>query len=81
MQEFEASNSEMAQTFRSHLLSESTWADILQDDYERFLYRRAEKVSKELQKRVIPQDVDAQTQEVETEDLDAAIEPDIETTG
>ncbi|OCB23919.1 DUF262 domain-containing protein [Mycobacterium intracellulare] len=70
MEEFEKSNPDMTQTLRSHLLSDSTWADILHDDYEHFLQQRAEKVSKELKKRVIPQAIDSEIQELDVEEVE-----------
>jgi hypothetical protein len=48
-------------------MPDSIWADIQNDDYEHFLERRAERISKELKKRVIPQAVDSQTQAVDDE--------------
>ena len=68
MEEFEKSNPDMAQTFKSHLLSESAWADIRNDDYENFLERRAERVSKELKRRVIPQAIDSEIQELDVDE-------------
>lgn len=65
MQEYEKSNPDMSQTLKSHLMPESLWADIQNDDYGHFLERRAERVSKELRKRVIPQDVDSRAQSVD----------------
>lgn len=67
MQEFEKSNPDMPQTLRSHLMPDSLWADIQNDDYEHFLERRAERISKELYKRVIPQEVDSHAQAVDNE--------------
>ncbi|WP_428342374.1 GmrSD restriction endonuclease domain-containing protein [Mycobacterium sp.] len=65
MQEFEKSNPDMSQTLKSHLMPESIWADIQNDDYEHFLVRRAERISKELRKRIIPQEVDSLAQAVD----------------
>lgn len=80
MQEFEKSNNQLARTLKSHLLSpDSLWADIQNDDYELFLQRRAERVSKELRKRIIPQAIDSEAQSVDDEvdfDEDAVLESD-----
>jgi hypothetical protein len=65
MQEFEKSNPDMPQTLKSHLMPESLWADIQNDDYEHFLERRADRVSKELKKRIIPHEIDSETQAVD----------------
>lgn len=72
MQEFEKSNTQLAQTLKSHLLTpDSLWADIQNDNYELFLQRRADRVSKELRKRIIPQAIDSEAQSVDDEvDLD-----------
>lgn len=79
MQEFEKSNPNLAQTLKSHLLTpEGLWADIQNDNYEQFLERRAQRVSKELKKRVIPQTIDSETQAVDDdveEDDDLGAEP------
>lgn len=56
---------------KSHLLPDSTWADIRNDDYEHLLIRRAEKVSKELKKRVIRQAID---EELVSEERDSEID-------
>jgi hypothetical protein len=69
MEEFEKSNPDLSQTLKSHLMPDSFWADVRHDDYEHFLERRAERVSKELKKRVIPQEVDSETQAVD-DDMD-----------
>lgn len=65
MQSFEKSNPDMARTLKSHLFPESMWADILNDNYQHFLEGRAARVSKELRKRVIPQTIDSEMQEVD----------------
>lgn len=65
MQEFEKSNPDLSQTLKSQLMPESFWADIQNDDYEHFLERRAERVSKELKKRIIQRDIDYEAQVVE----------------
>ncbi|RUP04856.1 MAG: hypothetical protein EKK34_10805 [Mycobacterium sp.] len=57
----------MSQTLKSHLMPDSFWADIQNDDYDHFLERRAERISKELNKRVIPQEVDSQALAVDNE--------------
>lgn len=62
MDEFEKSNPNMPQTLKSHLMPKSLWADIRNEDYEHFLHRRAEQVSKVLRKLVIPQKVDFESQ-------------------
>jgi hypothetical protein len=81
MQEYESSNPDMPQTLKSQLMTSGTWADILQDDYNRFLKRRARKISQELRKRVIPQDIDQQAQELEADESDADPGDDVEATG
>ncbi len=68
MEEFEKSNPDMSQTLKSHLMPASFWADIQNEDYEHFLEGRAERISKELKKRVIPQAIDTETQLVEEDD-------------
>ncbi|BBX66582.1 GmrSD restriction endonuclease domain-containing protein [Mycolicibacterium psychrotolerans] len=74
MQEFEKSNPDMNQTLKSQLMPDSVWPDIQNDDYPHFLERRADRVSKELRKRIIPRDVDSETQTV---DDDADIDEDL----
>ena len=81
MQEYEYSNPDMPQTLKSHLMTQGTWADILQDDYDRFLKRRAGKISGELKKRIIPQDIDKEVQEIEADQSDADLEMDGEAAG
>jgi hypothetical protein len=70
MEEFEKSNPDMAETFKSHLLPDGTWADIRNDNYGHFLERRAELVSKELKRRVTPRAIDSETQELDVDEAE-----------
>lgn len=79
MEEFEKSNPDMSQTLKSHLMPASFWADIQNEDYEHFLEGRAERISKELKKRVIPQAIDTQTQLVDEDDLSGDDESGLDT--
>ena len=59
MKEFDEQNSDnLTETMKTHLIMDLNRFGIWTDDYEVFLNERAKTVSEELQKRIIPQDID-----------------------
>lgn len=59
MKEFYEQNSEtLTETMKTHLIMDLNRFGIWTNDYETFLNERAKTVSEELQKRIIPQDID-----------------------
>lgn len=69
MEEFKKSNPKLHETLKSHLINTDTFG-VWENDYEMFFKSRCEVISKELEKRVIPQPVDAQGQDVHTDDFE-----------
>jgi len=58
MKEFANENPDLADTMKTHLIFDLDDYGIWSDDYGRFLVKRASAISEELQKRVIPRDID-----------------------
>lgn len=69
MRSFQKKNHRLAETMRTHLIDVEKFG-IWDDDYERFWKKRAQAISRELTKRVIPQDIDSSKQGVNTEDYE-----------
>lgn len=69
MREFAHSNRAIAQTMRSHLIDDLDGFGVWTDDYDKFLRMRTEAVSKELQSRIIPRNIDAVGQSTRLDDL------------
>jgi hypothetical protein len=63
MAKFAKDNPEMAKTMKTHLIDDFDEFGIWEDDYDKFIDRRALKVSEEIKKRIIPQAVDTEGQE------------------
>jgi hypothetical protein len=66
---FKKKNPDLASTMKTHLIDLDK-SGVWDDDYEVFWKNRAKAISKELTKRVIPQDIDQTSQEINTEDYD-----------
>ena len=69
MKDFAEQNTDLDRTMKSHLIrlqSDGVW----ENDYEKFIRRRCKAISRELVKRVIPQDIDALEQPVHTDDYE-----------
>jgi hypothetical protein len=73
MRRFERKNPNLEKTMRTHLIRLSSFG-VWENDYERFMERRCHLISKELQKRVIPQDVDSRGQGLVLDDMDEETE-------
>lgn len=69
MKKFSKENAEIHKTMRSHLVDIDRFG-IWEDDYEKFLDKRAKWVSRELSKRITPQDVDASPQAIKLDDYE-----------
>jgi hypothetical protein len=69
MEKFDSSNPNLAETMKSHIIDLDSFG-VWENDYERFFQRRCEAISKELEKRVIPRPIDAQGQDVQTDDFE-----------
>ncbi|WP_257168749.1 DUF262 domain-containing protein [Bradyrhizobium sp. SRS-191] len=70
MREFERENATLAATMKTHLINDLDAFGVWSDDYSEFIRRRAEFVSGELMKRIIPREVDRQNQTARTDDLE-----------
>lgn len=62
MAKFQKQNPELGKTMRSHLISDLDKFGIWENDYEAFMAKRATAVKKELEKRIIHQEVDERGQ-------------------
>lgn len=67
MASFEKKNSDLDKTMKTHLINTKTFG-ILDNDYDKFFKKRCDAISKELQKRIIRQDIDNLGQEVNISD-------------
>ncbi len=70
MKIFAGENPELADTMKTHLISELDDFGIWSDDYGRFLEKRASAISRELRKRVIPRDIDKHGQISRSDDFE-----------
>lgn len=71
MGEFAKQNQDLDRTMKSHLIRPDTFG-IWDNDYEKFIERRCEAISRELSRRIIRQDVDKLRQVVHTDDYEEA---------
>jgi hypothetical protein len=55
MKTFEKQNDDLAAAMITHLIDDITSYGIWDDDYDVFYDKRAEKISEELERRIIPQ--------------------------
>lgn len=69
MASFKKKNPRLAETMKTHLIDIEKFG-VWGDDYERFWKKRAQAISRELTKRIIPQKIDSSTQGVNTEDYE-----------
>ncbi|GAE95429.1 hypothetical protein JCM21714_4670 [Gracilibacillus boraciitolerans JCM 21714] len=60
MKTFEKENKDLDKAMTTHLIDDLNSYGIWKDDYEAFFDKRAEKISQELEKRIIPQKIGAQ---------------------
>lgn len=63
MTKFKKDNPHLAETMKTHLIDDLDEFGIWNDDYDRFIDNRALKVSEEIKKRIIVQEVDTERQE------------------
>ena len=71
MADFAEKNEEIEKTMATHLIDLND-SGIWKDDYNEFFHKRAEMISKELQKRIIPRETDLAGQPLRTDDLEQA---------
>jgi len=69
MRRFAKGNDELGQSMKTHLIDLDGFG-IWEDDFACFFDRRAAVVSKELSKRIIPQKIDAESQQVKLDDYE-----------
>ncbi|MBD2429494.1 hypothetical protein, partial [Phormidium sp. FACHB-1136] len=62
MSKFREINPDLDATMKTHLIDDLTFFGVWNDNYDLFLEERAKAVSRELQKRIIKQDIDQQKQ-------------------
>ncbi len=58
MNKFSKQNSEIEQTMKTHLIGNIEAFGIWEDDYDKFLKERSKALSREIKKRIIPQETD-----------------------
>ncbi|MDO8721317.1 MAG: DUF1524 domain-containing protein [Syntrophales bacterium] len=56
---FKNKNPDLANCMKTHLINNMDTFGVLEDDYDKFFSQRCKAFSKELKKRIIPQDVDS----------------------
>jgi len=71
MKEFQKKNPKLGATMKTHLINDLTQYGVWDDDYDKFFDERAKAVSKELQDRLIKQDVDNKPQPSLEDDTEA----------
>jgi hypothetical protein len=69
MGRFAKKNPDLSKTMRTHLIRVDTFG-VWENDYKKFIDRRCRLISKELEKRILPQGIDAQGQQVVIDDVD-----------
>src|SRR5215208_1396617 len=69
MKEFAATNEELEKTMSTHLIDLQSFG-IWLDDYAEFFHMRAQAISNELQKRIIPREIDQMGQPLKSDDLE-----------
>jgi len=69
MGKFAKDNPNLSKTMRTHLIRLDSFG-IEENDYEKFVDRRCKLMSKELEKRIIHQDIDSRGQAVMLDDVD-----------
>ena len=62
MKKFERGNPNIKKTMETHLIGDFDSFGIVDDDYDKFFDERAKMVSKEIRKRIIPQEIDKKAQ-------------------
>lgn len=70
MKEFKAANPSLAEAMKTHLIDDLDSFGIFTNDYDAFIKQRAERVSTELRKRIIPREVDAHGQIARADDFE-----------
>ncbi|MFZ3382780.1 MAG: DUF262 domain-containing protein [Candidatus Methanoperedens sp.] len=75
MKKFSKENPDIDKTMKTHLIDNLNKFGIWENDYDIFFEMRAEKVSQEIRKRIIPQEIDSKGQEpiqdINEEDLES----------
>lgn len=74
MKRFLRTNRSLKKTMKTHLIEDLDKYGVWDDDYERFLKMRTEKISEEIQERVIIQDIDVEEQEPIAVDIEEEIQ-------
>lgn len=78
MKEFKEINPDLQKTMKTHLIMDLDKFGVWSDNYNHFIWERANIVSKELEQRIIPQEIDMELKD--TEDIQATLLDDFEET-
>ncbi len=71
MKEFQGKNPKLDATMKTHLINDLTQYGVWDDDYDKFFDERAKAVSRELQNRLVKQDIDNKPQPSLEDDTEA----------
>lgn len=74
MRKFLKTNPALKKTMKTHLIDDLDKFGVWNDDYEKFIKMRAGKISSEISKRIIPQNIDVEGQEPIVDDIDEEIQ-------
>lgn len=69
MSEFKRKNPNLEETMKSHLIRMDKYG-VWDDDYDTFMWERCKAIARQLQSRIIRQDIDSAKQAVQTDDFD-----------
>jgi hypothetical protein len=70
MKKFEKENPKLGSSMKSHLIDDLEKFGVWKNDYDTFFEKRAERISEELDKRIISQDIDKEGQNVKYDDYE-----------
>ncbi|MFA5128461.1 MAG: DUF262 domain-containing protein [Patescibacteria group bacterium] len=62
MEKFKKENPHLSETMKTHLINDIDNMGIWEDNYELFFEKRIESISKDIEKRIIPQEIDGKPQ-------------------
>ena len=74
MEDFRKNNPQLSETMKTHLIDDLDNFGIWINDYQRFIDKRARRISEEIEKRIIRQEIDKQPQPELLEDNSEVIE-------
>jgi hypothetical protein len=70
MDEFRQGNEVLAKTMSTHLIDDLDAFGVWSNDYDSFIQKRAEAASAQLKKRLVPREIDKQSQSTSNNDFE-----------